>query len=271
LTEAMRRNPIADLFNENTEHERRDAALSFCVAVSELSEDAPRLSPSQAVFFLYLCGWDIGAAVSRWLATPTHDNHRDLGQFDRLRETLPREVRVADVKTILGQDERLAVFINITGRQDWYSLRERLVEADWNLVEAVMSWFLHGVHPERPPRRVGETGIRTDSDLQQMEWPNDSDCEALPDTVLDPHWAQEPDLFMPDTLDDEDSDTNSVDSVEDDENGSIRATSDGKKPKGTTKVAPRARRDGFLIHIDSTLARNTAQAGVPDENLFLLE
>jgi len=55
-----------------------------------------------------------------------------------MREPLDRKIDVENTTTLLAQDERLAHFVNITGRPDWYSLRECLFEADWKLIEAVV-------------------------------------------------------------------------------------------------------------------------------------
>ena len=133
----MHSNPIAARLNSNAEQERRDAALAFRIAIEKSSMGTVILSPSQAVLFLYLNAWDLGDAVALWNSQSLRANYKVLAQFDGMRTQLDRQIMIDDRVVLRAQDERLALLLNITGRPDWYSLRERLVEADWNLIEAV--------------------------------------------------------------------------------------------------------------------------------------
>ncbi|KAJ9616406.1 hypothetical protein H2200_000124 [Cladophialophora chaetospira] len=260
IFEGMQANAIAERFNANIEQERRDAALAFRLEIEDSSVGYVVLSPSQAIFFLYICGWDLGVALSRWNSTSLKESFLLLGEFDRMRKPLHREIDVSDEVTLLAQDERLATFINITGRPDWYSLRERLVEADWNLIEAVAAWFRPGVRPERPSSTGNGPGIRVDVNLRELDWPADGDCDAAEGTVMDEGWGQEPNYFAPDN-----PFPNPPNPVKE---NPVAATT---KPRGTKPIDGRERRNGFLIHIDSSQARETAQIGIRNPELFLIE
>ena len=268
---------LAAGFNVNIEQERRNAALVFRIAIEERSMHTVLLSPSQAILFLHLSGWDLCEAAARWNAVSVRKNYALLGQFDHMRAPVHRDIERDDVMALQAQDERLATFINITGRPDWYSLRERLIECDWDLIEAIQAWFRPGVRPTRPPRRAGVAGIRQGLNLQPLGLPQDGEWEAAEDTVLDESWGPEPDYFTPSNsprLPTEGQPTEDGKEGHTEEKGEAPASkkkAPTKAKKGTVKVEGRARRNGFLIHIDETNARNTAQLGVPNTSLLLIE
>ncbi len=278
----MQNNRIAARFNNNPEQERRDAALAFRIEVEEASMSTVIPSPSQAILFLYLSGWDLGMAVARWNSATLRENYELLGQFDRMRQPLRRAIDVENRERLLSQDERLALLLNITGRPDWNSIRERLIEADYNVIEALTAWFRPGIRPERPAQTNTFSGIRFGVNMREVAWPRDADTDAAEGTVLDEGWGREPNLFMPDNNPDLPTEAQVVDENDEavakkEESASAVKDKDVSKPKKPAKIIKgtkpieRRRRNGFLIHIDSTQARETAQVGVPNPQLFLVE
>ena len=219
---------------------------------------------------MYLSGWDLRQAANQWIANSLHTNHELMGQFYRMRPALGRDIDLENPATLVAQGERLAAFINITGRSDWHSLRERLIEADWNLIEAVAAWYRLGVRPERPERSKGDSGIRMDVSMQPLKWPEVRDCEATEETALDEGWGQEPDLFNP---------SKDPQSEADEKVGNRSAKLDAKedekkeasKSKKASKKADVVHRDGFPVHFDHAATHATAHVGVPNPGLFLLE
>ncbi|KIX07229.1 uncharacterized protein Z518_01882 [Rhinocladiella mackenziei CBS 650.93] len=227
------------LFNANWEQERRDAALALRIAVQERSLYTQTLSPSQAVLVLHLAQWDLGDATARYVRL----RRRLAGTFDHMRTRLQQELGgKSNPQIMMEQDERLAEFITITGRPDWYSLRVCLQEHDWDLVQAVSHWFLNGVRIVTPPanERLTDRGIRVDHNLNPLdlneEW-------QAPEVDLD-GWDDEPETF--ELLDSEDSSPGS---------DLVLIKKDGK------------RQAGFLVNND----RDTAKVGLRNESKFLVE
>lgn len=228
-------------FNANYEQERRDAALALRLHVQESSMNTATLSPSEAVLFMHLSSWDLGEAVARFISL--RNARRSLRIFDHMRTRVHQDIDRDDTMALQEQDERLAEFINITGRADWYSLRVCLQEHDWNLLAAISFWFMIGVRPVRPPRSEGVDGVRLDVNLQPMRVPEGNEWEAP--LIEDDEWGPEPDYF----------------GLDDDE---------GSSSEGEGIRMNRARKDGFLI-ISSQSERQTAKRGLPNPRKFLVE
>ncbi|KAK4938337.1 hypothetical protein LTR10_021221 [Elasticomyces elasticus] len=104
----------------------------------------------------------------------------------------------------MAQDERLAEFINITGRPDWYSLLLTLQMHNWNLVGAVEHWYREGIPPYtgRPKRHTArlaaDEGMRVGLNGKRMEKPSPEDCiPSNMEEVDDDQWRDEDDFFDP--------------------------------------------------------------------------
>lgn len=182
-------------FKANFEQERRDAALALRQHVRESTQDHETLSPSEAVLFLHLSGWDLDEARESF-RSQTSARRRLAYTFDQMRLRLPAEIDRSKKEDTMAQDERLAEFVSITGRPDWYSLLLCLQEHHWNLVDAVSFWFMHGVAPFVGTPTVGGTrvdGRRVNINLRPIEMPTDQDCQAP--AIEDANWGQEPGVF----------------------------------------------------------------------------
>lgn len=104
----------------------------------------------------------------------------------------------------MSQDERLAEFINITGRPDWYSLLLFLQQHNWDLVRAVEAWYRTGVPPYtgRPmrytTRLAPEAGMRLGPDGEPLPKPTPADCTpSNMEAADDDQWRDEDDSFDP--------------------------------------------------------------------------
>jgi hypothetical protein len=275
----VRYRPIRDStipVNRNTEKERRYTALDFRIHVQNSTQNTATLSPSMAVLLLHLSGWDIDKAKEKFHGV-NHSRRLLARTFDRMRLPIDdeqeeekakgkgkakakakakgkdkekeKEKKQAAARTKMAQDERLAEFITITSRSDWYSLRLCLERFKWDLVAAVNHWFVQGVRPfTKQPVVHGNKvdGNRVDYNLAPLVKPLVEVCRATP--VGEGGWLPEPDLFDP-TEDDGNSS-----SGEDDEQHLI-------------PQEDRQRINGFLIDDN----RDTAKKHCADPNKFLLE
>ncbi|KAI1609564.1 hypothetical protein EDD36DRAFT_75073 [Exophiala viscosa] len=225
-------------WNANTEQERRNVAYTLREHVRDSTLFTDTLTRTEAILWNHLQEYDIATAQETFQSV----NHvrRQLARiFDKMRTPLQRDVvhmktrgtggkkaqadaneeeeeteeeRAAaeELKRVsMSQDERLAEFINITGRPDWYSLLLVLQAHNWNLVRAVEQWYRDGVPPytDRPKRYPGqkggiqkeEYGMRLDYMTgQTMTKPSPEDC--IPSNLEadeDDQWRDEDDFFDP--------------------------------------------------------------------------
>ncbi|KIW35037.1 uncharacterized protein PV07_01765 [Cladophialophora immunda] len=263
---AMRGNQVSRRFNANLEQERRDAALALRLHYESETEDSTTLSPSEAILLLHVNMWDLGEAIDSF--TTLEDIRLQLSDFDRMRTSLPMEIDPDEVDIMREQDERLAEFVNITARPDWYSLRAVLQDHNWNLIEAVSFWFFRGVPPVRPPTREVQKstkedpdgkkfdfGIRVNINEKSMKWPTAKQCEVPPEVFMDDGWGVEPDQYTPD------------DAADTEDTG--KKSKRGKKPQKVKKPDKRGA-EGFLINIDGDV-NERAHVGCPNPAKFLVE
>ena len=239
---AMEANSISKGFNASIEQERRDAALALRMHVGSESLGAITLSPTEAILLLHLSGWDLGSATAGF--TTLRAARLRLQRYDRMRVPLPEDVNRNEAIVMRRQDERLAEFINITGRPDWYSLRLCLEQFRWNLIEALQFWFLTGIRPVRPAKRLKIDGIRIGLNMQLLPWPTEEVCQA---PNADEGWGVEPEQYTPD---------DAKPPTSDQEEGDLKVKTD--------------RPFGFLISLGSG-SRDTVKKGCPNPTKFLVE
>lgn len=234
-------------FNESYEQERRDAALALRLHIEEVIGERGLISPAAAILMLNRHRWDLTQTVKDFvqLETPWETTrHRLARTHDQMRTPLQQEVADREQRTMsMQQSERLAELINITGRNDWHSLRVCLQSHSWDLVAAVSQWFTQGIPPVQAPRSVEHGGVRVDSNLQRLPMPTRDETRSA--SSLE-GWAAEPEEF--------------AEPGEEDGNSSTEEDS-------TLIKQDRKRTPGFLIN--ST--RATAKKGLRNDNLFLIE
>ncbi|OAP64459.1 hypothetical protein AYL99_00431 [Fonsecaea erecta] len=264
----MRRHLLGARLNHNVEQERRDAAVALRLHYeSEMEETlgTTTLSPSEAILLLHVNSWDLGEAADSF--TSLEDVRLQLRDYDRMRTRLPTAIDPDEVDTMREQDERLAEFINITGRPDWWSLRVVLQDHNWNLIEAVSFWFLRGVSPVRPSKKevhrttkedpdgnIIEFGIRVGVDERSLKWPSAKQCDVPAAIFMDEGWGVEPDQYTP------------TDASETEEN-------DEKTRKGKSKVIKKAGVrgiEGFLLGVNGDPYERVYK-GCPNPAKFLVE
>lgn len=234
-------------FNDNFEQERRDAALALRLHLEERTGERGVMSPAEAVLLLHQHNWDLTqAAIS--FSTMQHARTGLARTYDQMRIPVQREIApVAQQITIMQQSERLAELINLTGRNDWYSLRVALQERNWNLVATVADWYTIGIPPVEAPAAVAPYGgVRMDINLRPLPMPTRQSTRS---TAREAGWAVEPEEF-------------GVPSGEQDSSSS----SDSEAGSSLIKQK-RKRPHGFMIN--ST--RTTAKKGMRNDQKFLIE
>jgi phage regulator Rha-like protein len=261
-------------WNNNPEQERRDAALGLQEWVRDRFQQTRTLSRAEASMWMGENQWDFDMARASYLEL-THDKFlRQLARrFDHMREKLPmtaddkkpaKRMNDEDKKRQAARDERLAEFINITGRPDWYSLLVFLEEREFDLVRAVHDWHVDGVPPYTgQPRRnnVDIDGMRMGTDGKRMEKPtpeacvprkepagddSDGDDSDSSSSSSDSNWASEKDAFLPSDSDDDD---------------------DMSQNSSTPSSPSRNRADGFVIDDYP----DTAKGSAPNPRRFIME
>ncbi|EXJ53663.1 uncharacterized protein A1O5_13115 [Cladophialophora psammophila CBS 110553] len=302
---AMNESTIAASFNAIPEHERRDAALAFRLHFQSIFA-GENLSRTEAILYLHFHRWDLGDAHDN-LSNLEGIRHR-IGDYDRMRTPLPEEVDISDLVTTAQQDERLAEFISITGRPDWWSHRVVLQGFAWDLIAAISYWFLEGVPPYQPENKEKrkstkkdpdgkkyEFGLRVGINERSLDWPTAEQCEAQRTAFMDDGWEAEPDRYSkPDTSGDasESDGDDSDESSSDDDNtnkgkkgklsakakGKQRAVSEsdedgsnkGKKGKLSTKAKGKQRAVSESDEDDSNKGKKGKKSFVPKGEGFLL-
>ncbi|OAL39076.1 hypothetical protein AYO20_01827 [Fonsecaea nubica] len=268
---AMRESQIGPRFNSNLEQERRDAALALRLQFESEVDDGTTLSPSEAILLLHVNLWDLGEAIDSF--TALDDIRLRLSDYDRMRTHLPSEVDPEEVDITREQDERLAEFMNITGRPDWWSLRVLLQEQNWNLIEAISFWFLRGVPPVHPSKKEVKRstkadpkgnkisfGIRVGVNEMSLKWPKPEQCEAPAAIFMDDKWGVEPDQYTPEEVSD----------TQEDEEKKGKGKGKGKKAKKPRKGNKPNSAEGFLISVDGDPVER-AYKGCPNPAKFLVE
>lgn len=233
-------------FNENFEQERRDAALALRLHIEERTGERGVMSPAEAVLLLHQHNWDLTQAATSF-TTMQHARSGLARTYDQMRIPVQREIApVEEEIPCMHQNERLAEFINITGRNDWYSLRVALQKHNWNLVAAVSQWFTKGISPVEAPAVVAPYGgVRMDVNLRPLPMPTRAPTRS---TASREGWAREPSEFaMPSGEQDDSSSSDSEVS--------------------TLLRQKRKRPHGFMIN--ST--RTTAKKGMRNDQKFLIE
>ncbi|KIW85093.1 hypothetical protein Z517_00481 [Fonsecaea pedrosoi CBS 271.37] len=268
---AMRESQIGPRFNSNLEQERRGAALALRLQLESEVDDGTTLSPSEAILLLHVNLWDLGEAIDSF--TALDDIRLRLSDYDRMRTHLPSEVDPEEVDITREQDERLAEFMNITGRPDWWSLRVLLQEQNWNLIEAISFWFLRGVPPVHPSKKEVKRstkadpkgnkisfGIRVGVNETSLKWPKPEQCEAPAAIFMDEKWGVEPDQYTPEEVSD----------TQEDEEKKGQGKGKGKKAKKPRKGNKPNSAEGFLISVDGDPVER-AYKGFPNPAKFLVE
>ena len=249
-------------WNDNAEQERRDAALALQEWVRNRSQQTRTISRSEASLWLAENQWDFDTATASFQKLTVDKVLRQLSRrFDHMRKKIPAsddkkqaDMDDEDKKKQASRDERLAEFINITGRPDWYSLLVFLEARDFDLVRAVYDWFVDGVPPYTgQPRRNNVTidGMRMGTDGKRMEKPTPEACVPRKDpggddsdsssssssSSSDGNWGSERDTFLPSDSDDDD---------------------DKSQPSSAPSSPSRDRADGFMIDDYPDTAKGSA-------------
>ncbi|KAK5051325.1 hypothetical protein LTR84_002977 [Exophiala bonariae] len=236
-------------FNENHEQERRDAALALRLHMEELIGEEGLISPAEAILMLNRRRWDLTQTAKEFRKLIKASRRettllRLARTYDQMRTPLQQEVAPPQQGTIsMQQSERLAELLNITGRNDWHSLRVCLQSHNWNLVAAVSQWFTQGIPPVQAPSSVEHGGVRLNTNLHQLPMPTWDDTRSA--SSLE-GWAIEPEEFAKPG----------------------EADSDSSSEEGTGLIKQdRKRLPGFLINA----SRATAKKGMRNNSLFLIE
>ncbi|KAJ9638160.1 hypothetical protein H2204_004471 [Knufia peltigerae] len=180
-------------WNENPEQERRDAAYAFNERVRSATSNTQALSRTESSLWLNINHWDVGLALRNMTSVAGNPDgiRRTLGRrYDRMREELVPATKQskkhgqdktaekeAEDKLQEQRDERLAEFINITGRPDWYSLLLFLQNRGYNLVQAVEDWYNTGVPPFDFVAKSVKPGTRVGLDGKALPKPDPEDCK----------------------------------------------------------------------------------------------
>ncbi|ETN46567.1 uncharacterized protein HMPREF1541_00752 [Cyphellophora europaea CBS 101466] len=122
------------------ESERRDTARLFRDRLAQrYLINAGDLVAMEEILLLHLAGWDIGTAIAKF-QTLRHSLCTLHAHFDHLRSKLTEEVYSQDRASQEQKDERLTLLLTITGRSDWFSIREYLKLREWDLPLALGNW-----------------------------------------------------------------------------------------------------------------------------------
>ncbi|KEF53289.1 uncharacterized protein A1O9_10737, partial [Exophiala aquamarina CBS 119918] len=234
-------------FNDNFEQERRDAALALRLHLEERTGERGVMSPAEAVLLLHQHNWDLTQASTSF-TTLQHARTGLARTYDQMRIPVQREIApVAQQISAMQQNERLAELVNLTGRNDWYSLRVALQKRNWNLVATVSRWYTHGILPVEAPAAVAPYGgVRMDVNLRPLPLPS---RESTMSTAREQGWAAEPEAFE------------------------VLSGEQGSSSSSDSEVGPsllkqkRKRPHGFMVN--ST--RTTAKKGMRNDQKFLIE
>lgn len=231
-------------FNDSFEQERRDAVLALRLHFEERLGEKGTISPAEATLLLHQQHWDLTQAA-RSFGTLQRTRRSLACTYDQMRSILQGPVaEVNQQTTLMQQNERLAELINITGRNDWYSLRVCLQQHSWDLVATVSQWFSEGIPPEEAQASVApHGGVRMDVNLRPLPMPTGESTRSASSTE---GWAAEPEAFA----------------TEGGEHGQSSSEEESALFKQTRK-----RPHGFMVN--ST--RSTAKKGMRNDRLFLIE
>ncbi|KIV95722.1 hypothetical protein PV10_03341 [Exophiala mesophila] len=263
--------------NDNNEQERRDAGLALRIHYEDQADDEEvEVTPSEAILLLHMADWDFTEACEQFRSLP--DAIRAVGkQFDRMRSSLPPQTlkpRAGDEiqeQQLREQDERLATFINITGRSDWFSLKVFLEKRHWNLIAAIEAWFRSGVPPVLSRRKHVLYDLRYDYNMKTLPPPSGQDWEPQADGNGEDGWAldRDTDVEVLETTSSDDGDETSDDESESDTEPEAdferpkSSVSKTQKPTATSNRRP----EGFTLH----LMKGTAKPGLRSDWRFLHE
>lgn len=259
-------------FNDNNEQERRDAGLALRLQFEDLNDRKEvDMTPSEAVLLLHMADWEFSGACKEYNSLP-EAKQAVRKQFDRMRSRLPKrtvKARATDKlqqRQLRQQDERLATFINITGRSDWYSLKVFLQKRRWNLIAAIEAWFRSGVPPVMSRRKNIVYDLRNDFNMKALPAPSGQDWQPQADGNGEDGWALDWETVMevPEVAsDDETSDEESESDPETETEDPPSPITKTKKPNGRAKDRP----DGFALH----QMKGTAKPGLKSDWRFLFE
>lgn len=232
-------------FNDSFEQERRDAVLALRLHLEERLGNTGTISPAEATLLLHQQHWDLTQAA-RSFGTLERTRRGLACTYDQMRSVLQGPVaEVNQPTTLMQQNERLAELINITGRNDWYSLRVCLQQHSWDLVATVSQWFSEGIPPEEAQASVApHGGVRMDVNLRPLPMPTRDSARSASSRK---GWALEPEAFATE--------------------GGEDGQSSSEEEESTLLKQERKRPHGFMVN--ST--RSTAKKGMRNDRLFLIE
>lgn len=259
-------------FNDNNEQERRDAGLALRLQFEDLNDRKEvDMTPSEAVLLLHMVDWDISGARKGYNSLP-EAKQAVRKQFDRMRSRLPTAtVRPSATdklqqRQLKQQDERLATFVNITGRSDWFSLKVFLQKRRWNIIAAIEAWFRSGVPPVMSRRKHVVYDLRNDFNMKVLPAPFGQDWQPQADGNGEDGWALDWETVMeipePPPDNETSDDESDADPEVETENPPSPITKT-KKPNGRAKGRP----DGFALH----QMKGTAKPGLKSDWRFLFE
>ena len=230
----------------NVEHERRAAARVLLDMINEAQPEGVKvnMSPDEVILLLYMVSWDIDIAASSFeLKRARRQLQR---RFDHLRklgeDTTGRALDEQEMR-----DERTALLVSITGRNDWYSAHWFLARHGWNFPEAIAAWFRDGMPPKKHAH--DKNGVGRQKDIMKQPLPMPPDGETTPDASRDLSvWGDVRDRYA----DDEDAENDEASDSEDDNDPHSQIKQGNRK----------GRPHGFVINQN----RNPVQAGHVDPN-----
>ena len=230
------------------EHERRAAARVFLdrINAGQAADQQTTMSSDEAILLLSMVAWDVQMAASRFEVQRAR--RRLQRRFDHMR-TLGEDTTGRGLSEEEMQDERTALLLSITGRNDWYSVQSFLAEHGWNLPEAVAAWFRDGLPPKK--HRHDKTGYGRLTDRMREPYPMPSDAETTPDDSRDLSiWGNVREHYVDDEEDENDEDSDD----DEDPHNQIDQENRGKRPHG------------FVVNAN----RNPVQRGHDDPSRFAI-
>ncbi|KAL6253202.1 hypothetical protein RBB50_000925 [Rhinocladiella similis] len=284
-------------WNENPEQERRDAAYAFNERVRRNTLNTQALSRTESSLWLNINHWDVGLALRNISSVAGNaDGVRQIlgRRYDRMRSQLAAPVKEtkkhgedktpakeAEDKIQEQRDERLAEFINITGRPDWYSLLLFLEARNYDLVQAVEDWYNTGVPPVDGSKKRENGGMRDGPDGKPLTRPKPEDCkprQSLPKkktvTVRDKDDDDSSQSSSSSSSSSSSDDSEPEDNFEDDLDrflaDSDSDSSTASSPAPASKSTPSKQRDRVQGYIIDDYA-DAAKGGAPNPYRYLLE
>lgn len=190
LPDNIRRAPV--IVHGNQEEQRREA-MRLLQAVINIDRDPNNrliLTLTEAYFTLILTGWDVEAAALRW-ASEDVIRWQIHHTFDHFRSSTTNQV---------GIDERTALFVHATGRDDWHSIRDFLAAHNQQFMRAIRAWYRSGMPVVRTfgwnnPARLHVGRRVTYEGVPRSPMPSDND--VLPMHVTGSVWAPDETTFRP--------------------------------------------------------------------------